>query len=64
MRKRLDGGTFRQTATEEEMLDAWKAKERAVRGAKLPLSDEQFKALFDFLSVEFPNQGLQSYPSG
>jgi hypothetical protein len=41
----------------KEMLDRWKADQRAANRAKLPLPNEQLHALFDMLDVEFPRQG-------
>mgnify|MGYP000287420412 CR=1 FL=1 len=41
----------------KEKLDCWKADQRAIARAKLPLPDDQMKALFDMLDVEFPRQG-------
>jgi hypothetical protein len=41
----------------KEALDRWKADQRAAARAKLPLPDEQMKALFEMLEVEFPRQG-------
>lgn len=41
----------------KEKLDAWWAQQRAAAGAKFPLPNEQMRALFDFLSAEFPTRG-------
>jgi len=41
----------------KEALDRWKADQRAVARAVLPLPDDQMKAMFDMLEVEFPRQG-------
>jgi len=41
----------------KELLHNWASKQRAEARAKLPLADDQLKALFDFLEVEFPIQG-------
>jgi hypothetical protein len=41
----------------KEMLARWKSDQRAAARVKLPLPDEQLRALFDMLDVEFPRQG-------
>lgn len=41
----------------KELLDRWKAGERAGARAKLPLPDEQMRALFDMLDEQLPRQG-------
>ena len=41
----------------KEALDRWKADQRAAARAKLPLPDDQMRALFDMLDVELPRQG-------
>jgi hypothetical protein len=41
----------------KELTDRWKADQRAAARAKLPLPDDQMKAMFDMLDVEFPRQG-------
>jgi hypothetical protein len=41
----------------KEALDRWKADQRAAARAKLPLPDDQMKAMFDMLDLEFPRQG-------
>jgi hypothetical protein len=41
----------------KESLDHWEADQNAAARARLPLPDEQMRALFDMLDVEFPRQG-------
>jgi Protein of unknown function (DUF2695) len=41
----------------KDLRHVWEAQQRAAARAKFPLPDEQLRALFDFLSVEFPIQG-------
>jgi hypothetical protein len=41
----------------KEALDRWQAGQHASARAKLPLPDDQMKALFDMLDIEFPRQG-------
>jgi hypothetical protein len=39
------------------LLKQWKAEQRAAARARLPLPDDQMRALFDMLDVELPQQG-------
>ncbi len=41
----------------KEALSRWKAEQRAAARAKLPLPDEQMRALFDVLDAELPRRG-------
>ena len=41
----------------KEILSAIRATERAKARAKLPMSDELMKSMFDMLDVEFPRVG-------
>jgi hypothetical protein len=41
----------------KEALDRWKAQSRAEARAKLPLPDDQLRALFDMLDGELPRRG-------
>jgi hypothetical protein len=38
-------------------LAGWKAQQRAAARAKLPLPDDQMRALFDMLDAELPRRG-------
>ena len=40
-----------------DMRHQWESQQRAAARAKLPLPDDQLRALFDFLLAEFPIQG-------
>ena len=40
-----------------DLKHVWDARQRAAARARFPLPDEQLRAFFDFLSVEFPIQG-------
>lgn len=50
-------GTRPDKRGRKEALNRWKAEQRAAARAKLPLPDEQIKALFDVLDKELPRQG-------
>jgi len=41
----------------KEALDRWKAEQRAAAREKLPLTDDQMRAMFDVLDIEFPRRG-------
>jgi hypothetical protein len=41
----------------KEMLDQWKAENRAAARLKLPLLDQQMQAMFDMLDAELPRSG-------
>jgi hypothetical protein len=41
----------------KEMLDQWKAQQRAAARAKLPLPDDQLQALFEMLEAELFRHG-------
>jgi hypothetical protein len=41
----------------KEMLDQWKARQRATARASLPLPKERIQALFDMLDAELPRCG-------
>jgi hypothetical protein len=41
----------------KDVQDRWKAEQRAVARAKLPLTNDKMRALFDMLDTELPQQG-------
>jgi uncharacterized protein DUF2695 len=50
-------GDRKDIQSRNEALDRWKADQRAVARAKVPLPNDKMKALFDMLDVELPRQG-------
>lgn len=50
-------GKNESKARRKAAIREWQAKNRSAARALLPLPNEQMKALFDMLDIEFPKQG-------